>query len=136
MYCIYYIRFIKWNAYNNLALAKTFYFFLTGGHWLVMTVCIWLKGTDLGSGKAEQWLYRIISGFIYIFVFLNLHQGPTRARMAPYYCLIIVENAALYAVWLIYGVHDVEALTIMVPLVIFGGFFMGKLYLQCCSRAS
>lgn len=100
-------------------------FCLTGLHWLAMTIWISVKGTDFGTNCAERWLFRIVLGFIYIFVFLNLHDGPARSRMVPYFCLMLLENAALYAIWIVHSQHDSIVLTTAIPIVIFGGFFLG-----------
>ncbi|PVD23824.1 hypothetical protein C0Q70_17098 [Pomacea canaliculata] len=81
------------------------------------------KGTDFGTNCAERWLFRIVLGFIYIFVFLNLHDGPARSRMVPYFCLMLLENAALYAIWIVHSQHDSIGLTTAIPIVGFASQF-------------
>jgi hypothetical protein len=91
-----------------------------------MTAWIWLKGTDFGQGRLERALFRLVSGFIYIFVYLNVHDGPTRGRMAFYYCVVFIENCVLFVLWFI--AHDTlqQGWTIGASLVIFGGFVVGE----------
>ncbi|XP_070196574.1 XK-related protein 6-like, partial [Littorina saxatilis] len=101
--------------------------FSSGIHWLIMTIWIWVKGTDFGKGRVEQCLFRMVSGFIYIFVYLNVHDGPTRSRMTFYYCLVFLENAVLFAVWVIFGVPALD-MKIGVASVVFGGFVLGRFF--------
>ncbi|KAK7485331.1 hypothetical protein BaRGS_00023430 [Batillaria attramentaria] len=105
-----------------------------GLHWIAMTTCICITGTDFGSGKVERFLFRVVSGFIYIFVFLNLHDGPSRGRMGAYYCLMLLENAVLYAVWVIYGHNEIQVLNIAAPVIVFGGFLVGAVFLMIYYR--
>ena len=100
---------------------------LLGMHWLIMTVWIWIKGTDFGKGAVEKGLFRFVLGFIYIFVYLNVHDGPARSRMTFYYCLLFLEDAALFAVWVVYG-EPLFSMKIGAAVLVFGGFLLGMFF--------
>ncbi|KAL8598585.1 hypothetical protein ACOMHN_013468 [Nucella lapillus] len=99
-----------------------------GVHWVLMTVCTSIKGTDFGQGKWEKVLFHIASGFMYVFIFQNIHEGPSRGRMVPYYGLVFVENGALFAVWLIFGTPAL-GMKVAASVLVFGGFLLGALCL-------
>ena len=113
------------NRHGNILLLV--FVCLLGIHWLIMTIWIWIKGTDFGHGKVEKGLFRFVSGFIYIFVYLNVHDGPTRSRMTFYYCLLFLEDAVLFAVWIIYGKPPLS-MKIGAAVLVFGGFLLGMIF--------
>ena len=100
-------------------------FHLSGCHWLLAFLWISCRGTDFGSSFCERWLFRVVCGFIYIFVFLNLNDGKSRWRVLTYYCLVLAENAAMMAVFLL-TLDGAEELMISLCSVVFGGFVLGK----------
>ena len=86
---------------------------------------IWAKGTDFGQGRWEKSLFRVVTGFIYIFVYLNVHDGPTRARMAFYYGVMFIEACVLFAMWIIYGKPS-DTMKVGASVTIFAGFSLGR----------
>ena len=64
-----------------------------------------LQGTNF-CGSAEnrrrplsELVYNIVMGFVGIFEYLHLKDGPTRIKYIFYYLLISVEAAALMTLW-------------------------------------
>jgi hypothetical protein len=64
-----------------------------------------LQGTNF-CGSAEnrrrplsELLYNIVMGFVGIFEYLHLKDGPTRLKYLFYYALTSVEAAALMTLW-------------------------------------
>ena len=77
-------------------------YFITGVHWLVMTIWVMLQGTDFCPTKVEEKLFDLVVGVIYCFTFFNLKEGKTRWRALVFYSLMFVENAAALALWYLY----------------------------------
>lgn len=106
----------------NLSLLMKFC--ISGAHWLIAFICISVRGTDFGTGCCETWLLRLACAFIYIFVFLNLNDGPSRWRIVAYYMLVLLENIGMVTVFLVLG-NGVD-LILIACLVVFAGFFLGE----------
>ncbi|XP_059140183.1 uncharacterized protein LOC131928244 [Physella acuta] len=107
------------RTYNSWILA------VMGVHWLVAFICISVRGTDFGTGCCETWLLRLACAFIYIFVFLNLNDGPSRWRIVAYYLLVLLENIGMVTIFLVLG--NGADLILVACLVVFAGFFLGIL---------
>ena len=97
-----------------------------GCHWLYM--CISCRSTDFGVSLCERWMYNVLRGFIHIFVFLNLKEGKSRWRMLGYFCLVLLQNAAM--LYIFHLTKDVpQDVMISLCAVVFGGFVLGNLVL-------
>ncbi|XP_058535358.1 XK-related protein 7 [Ochotona princeps] len=68
-------------------------------HWCVMTFWVIQGETDFCMSKWEEIIYNMVVGIIYIFCWFNVKEGRSRRRMALYYCLVLLENAALTGFW-------------------------------------
>lgn len=91
-----------------------------------MTAWITVQNTDFGDTACEKRIFNAVSGFIYIFCFLNLKDGPSRTRMAIYYIITLIENSVLVIFWFVYKSENSPSwLTITTPTVIYGGFVLG-----------
>ncbi|XP_061191359.1 uncharacterized protein LOC133199560 [Saccostrea echinata] len=108
-----------------------------GIHWLVMTAWITLQNADFGDTACEKRIFNAVSGFIYIFCFLNLKDGPSRKRQTIYYIVTLMENSVLIILWFLYKPNtSPDWLSITTPTVIYGGFVVGSvmmfMYYRCC----
>ncbi|VDI65530.1 Hypothetical predicted protein [Mytilus galloprovincialis] len=108
-----------------------------GVHWIFMTFWITMQNAEYGDTACEKRLFNSISGFIYIFCFLNLKEGPSKSRMAAFYCFILAENALMMLLWFIYKPESTPAwLEITSLSLVFGGFVLGGIlmigYYCCC----
>ncbi|XP_044604322.1 XK-related protein 7 [Equus asinus] len=68
-------------------------------HWCVMTFWVIQGETDFCMSKWEEIIYNMVVGIIYIFCWFNVKEGRSRRRMTLYYCIILLENAALTGFW-------------------------------------
>jgi hypothetical protein len=92
-----------------------------------MTFWITMQNAEFGETACEKRMFNSVSGFIYIFCFLNLKEGHSRNRMAAFYCFILAENSLLILLWFIYHPEDTAMWLKVASLsVVFGGFVLGK----------
>ncbi|XP_006881748.1 PREDICTED: XK-related protein 7 [Elephantulus edwardii] len=68
-------------------------------HWCIMTFWVIQGETDFCMSKWEEIIYNMVVGIIYIFCWFNVKEGRSRRRMALYYCIVMLENAALTGFW-------------------------------------
>ncbi|RUS69149.1 hypothetical protein EGW08_023088 [Elysia chlorotica] len=94
-----------------------------GGHWLIAFIWISIRGTDFGTDCCERWVFRLVCGFIYIFVFLNLNDGISRWRITAYYVLVLLENTAMLVVFVILG--DSTDGIIIAFVLVYGAYMLG-----------
>lgn len=91
-----------------------------------MTAWITVQKADFGDTACEKRIFNAVSGFIYIFCFLNLKDGSSRRRLAVYYIVSMVENTVLVILWFLYESEtSSDWLSIVAPTVIYGGFALG-----------
>lgn len=75
------------------------------GHWGVMTIWIMHQGThffDSEHGHPNpcfEYLFNMLVGMIYLFVFINLKDEPTRYKYLAFYIITFVENFTFSALW-------------------------------------
>ncbi|GFR93485.1 XK-related protein [Elysia marginata] len=104
-------------ALRNLVLA------VMGGHWLIAFIWISIRGTDFGTDCCERWMFRVVCGFIYIFVFLNLNDGISRWRVTAYYVLVLLENTGMLVVYVILDGNVDGIVTAFV--FVYGSYMLG-----------
>lgn len=115
------------SQYKLLGGLNLLLFVYSGLHWLLMTAWITVQNADFGDTACEKRIFNAVSGFIYIFCFLNLKDGSSRRRLAVYYIVSMVENTALVILWFVYKREtSPDWLSIVAPTVIYGGFALGK----------
>uniref|UniRef100_A0A2C9M842 XK-related protein n=1 Tax=Biomphalaria glabrata TaxID=6526 RepID=A0A2C9M842_BIOGL len=102
-------------------------FALIGCHWMIAFIWLSVMGTDFGTGPWEKWLFRLVCGFIYIFVFLNVNEGPSRWRITTYYVIVFLENTAMVVVFLVTG--NGAEMVIPVSMIVFVAFFLGLMFM-------
>ncbi|KAG7260215.1 LOW QUALITY PROTEIN: hypothetical protein CRUP_033842 [Coryphaenoides rupestris] len=69
-------------------------------HWCAMAFWVVHGGTDFCIGR--RCCSNMVVGVVYIFCWFNVREGRTRLRMVAYYALVLLENAALSALWYAY----------------------------------
>ncbi|XP_013855325.1 XK-related protein 4 [Austrofundulus limnaeus] len=100
-----------------------------------MVVCImtfWIVHceTDFCITKWEEIVFDMVVGIIYIFSWFNVKEGKTRCRLFIYYLVILVENAALSALWYLYRTpQTTDAFAVPALCVIFSCFLTGLVFL-------
>ncbi|XP_061843328.2 XK-related protein 5a isoform X1 [Nerophis lumbriciformis] len=68
---------------------------VAGFHWLTASFWLVSQQLDICTGP---WCWRAFNGlvgFIHVFLFLNVKDGPSRFRMASFYTFMLIENATL-----------------------------------------
>lgn len=108
------------------------------GHWGVMSIWIMHQGThffDDHQGKPRlcpEYLFNMLLGAIYLFVFINVKDEPTRWKYVAFYTITIAENAIFTALWFITIDADfhfrLAILLIVVSLFLFGLLVMQIYY--------
>ncbi|XP_061550003.1 XK-related protein 4 [Phycodurus eques] len=99
-------------------------------HWCTMTFWIVHCETDFCISKWEEIVFDMVVGIIYIFSWFNVKEGRTRCRLFIYYLVILVENAALSALWYIYrSPHPTDSFAVPALCVIFSSFLTGVVFL-------
>ncbi|KAM6919348.1 LOW QUALITY PROTEIN: XK-related protein 4 [Xenentodon cancila] len=99
-------------------------------HWCIMTFWIVHCETDFCISKWEEIVFDMVVGIIYIFSWFNVKEGRTRCRLFIYYLVILVENAALSALWYLYRIPDnTDAFAVPALCVIFSSFLTGVVFM-------
>ncbi|CAK6977660.1 XK-related protein 4 [Scomber scombrus] len=99
-------------------------------HWCIMTFWIVHCETDFCISKWEEIVFDMVVGIIYIFSWFNVKEGRTRCRLFIYYLVILVENAALSALWYLYRTpHTTDSFAVPALCVIFSSFLTGVVFL-------
>lgn len=113
---------------------KKYYFslttiFISGLHWIAMTVWIIIQDTNFCPNKLEETLYNVVMGFVYCFCYINLREGHTRYRLMIYYTLMITQNFGSLFLYVL--ITDSEKQTklwsVTSTICIITGTFLGKL---------
>ncbi|XP_068604769.1 XK-related protein 4 isoform X1 [Brachionichthys hirsutus] len=99
-------------------------------HWCIMTFWIVHCETDFCISKWEEIVFDMVVGIVYIFSWFNVKEGPTRCRLLTYYLVILLENAALSALWyLCRSAHATDAFAVPALCVIFSSFLTGVVFM-------
>ncbi|OWF48620.1 uncharacterized protein LOC110452843 [Mizuhopecten yessoensis] len=118
-------------------LYQAWVFLAMGIHWCVMTFWITLQNADFGETTCEKRLFNSVSGFIYIFCFLNLKDSRARWRILAYHVVVLGENSLLVLLWFL-GRPDNTPMWMEVSTIaiVFGGYAVGgvfmMVYYSCC----
>ncbi|XP_036375062.1 XK-related protein 4-like [Megalops cyprinoides] len=99
-------------------------------HWCIMTFWIVHCETEFCISKWEEIVFDMVVGVVYIFSWFNVKEGRTRCRLFIYYFIILLENAALSALWYLYrSPASTEAFAVPALCVIFSSFLTGVLFM-------
>jgi len=72
---------------------------LCTAHWVVMSVWVLWQRTTACNTQCEEFLFALVLGVIYIFMFFNAKEEKTRYKYLLYYSFSFVENTAIILVW-------------------------------------
>jgi len=72
---------------------------LCAAHWVVMSSWIIFQRTAACNTKCEEFLFALVLGVIYIFMFFNAKEEKTRYKYLLYYTFCLVENTAIITIW-------------------------------------
>uniref|UniRef100_A0A0P4WAB9 XK-related protein n=1 Tax=Scylla olivacea TaxID=85551 RepID=A0A0P4WAB9_SCYOL len=75
------------------------------GHWAIMAACLLLCRAfrEACTSIFSEVLMSLVFGAVYIFVFLNYKDEPTRWKYVAYYTMWEVENLVLVVLFLLYA---------------------------------
>merc|ERR1712038_1422050 len=68
---------------------------LCAAHWIVMASWIIFQRTAACNTRCEEFLFALVLGVIYIFMFFNAKEEKTRYKYLLYYTFCLVENTAM-----------------------------------------
>merc|ERR1719270_684761 len=72
---------------------------LCAAHWIIMASWIIFQRTAACNTKCEEFLFALVLGVIYIFMFFNAKEEKTRYKYLLYYTFCLVENTAIITIW-------------------------------------
>jgi len=72
---------------------------LCAGHWVVMASWVVWQRTAACNTRCEEFLFALVLGMIYIFMFFNAKEERTRFKYMLYYTFCLLENSAIIAIW-------------------------------------
>ncbi|XP_055965295.1 LOW QUALITY PROTEIN: XK-related protein 4 [Sorex fumeus] len=99
-------------------------------HWCVMTFWIVHCETEFCITKWEEIVFDMVVGIIYIFSWFNVKEGRTRCRLFAYYLVVLLENAALSALWYLYKSPQIaDAFAVPALCVVFSSFLTGVVFM-------
>ncbi|XP_074085004.1 XK-related protein 7 [Macrotis lagotis] len=130
---------ILWHLFTIAARALAFALFASVfqlyfgifivAHWCVMTFWVIQGETDFCMSKWEEIIYNMVVGIIYIFCWFNVKEGPSRCRMSIYYCIVLVENAALTGFWYYNHNFPTDFSALIMVCVVAASFALGIFFM-------
>nr|XP_045013323.1 XK-related protein 7 [Jaculus jaculus] len=98
-------------------------------HWCVMTFWVIQGETDFCMSKWEEIIYNMVVGIIYIFCWFNVKEGRSRHRMTLYYCIVLLENAALTGFWYSSRHFSTDFSSLILVCVVASSFALGIFFM-------
>ncbi|XP_077625507.1 XK-related protein 7 [Crocuta crocuta] len=98
-------------------------------HWCVMTFWVIQGETDFCMSKWEEIIYNMVVGIIYIFCWFNVKEGRSRRRMTLYYCIVLLENAALTGFWYSSRNFSTDFHSLILVCVVASSFALGIFFM-------
>ena len=99
-------------------------------HWSIMLAWIVTMKTNFCHTQLEELIYDGLLAFVFIFVYFNPVDSPTRWRYTFYYLFMFVENVMLMTLWL---QHTCDAADkwyrLPAFLSFFAAFFLGLVFM-------
>eukprot|EP00111_Clytia_hemisphaerica_P011017 TCONS_00032294-protein len=99
-------------------------------HWLAMVIWLSYEGSEFCAHSNRcfqitlERIFAIVMGVVYVFCFINVKEGTTRARVMAYYIIFFIENSLLIAFW--YPTRSqIGILEIGAIVFTWGGFLIG-----------
>jgi len=103
---------------------------LCAAHWLVMASWVIFQRTTACNTQCEEFLFALVLGVIYIFMFFNAKEERTRYKYLLYYGFSFVENTAIILVWFF---HTPSTTWYVLPALSlhYLTFILGLLFMLC-----
>ncbi|XP_004698275.1 XK-related protein 7, partial [Echinops telfairi] len=98
-------------------------------HWCIMTFWVIQGETDFCMSKWEEIIYNMVVGIIYIFCWFNVKEGRSRRRMTLYYCIVLLENAALTGCWYFSRNFATDFRSLILVCVVASSFALGIFFM-------
>lgn len=98
-------------------------------HWCAMAFWIIHGGTDFCMSKWEEIIYNMVVGIIYIFCWFNVKEGRSRRRVTLYYCIVLLENAALTGFWYSSRNFSTDFYSLILVCVVASSFALGIFFM-------
>ncbi|KAG5201780.1 hypothetical protein JEQ12_004543 [Ovis aries] len=98
-------------------------------HWCVMTFWVIQGETDFCMSKWEEIIYNMVVGIIYIFCWFNVKEGRSRHRVTLYYCIVLLENAALTGFWYSSRNFSTDFHSLILVCVVASSFALGVFFM-------
>jgi len=105
---------------------------LCAAHWVVMASWVITQRTKACNTRCEEFLFALVLGAIYIFMFFNAKEERTRYKYLLYYCFCLLENTAIICIWFM------SPTTILTSWYVFPAmvghyltFFAGIMFMLC-----
>lgn len=105
------------------------------GHWGVMSIWVMHQGThffDDHHGKVRlcpEYLFNMLIGAIYLFVFINVKDEPTRYKYAAFYSITFAENILFSLLWMFSVDADLHFRLVFVGAVVVL-FLLSMIFMQ------
>jgi len=103
---------------------------LCAAHWLVMASWVIYQRTTACNTQCEEFLFALVLGVIYIFMFFNAKEERTRYKYLLYYGFSFLENTAIILVWFF---HTPSTTWYVLPALAahYLTFILGLLFMLC-----
>ncbi|CAH6777069.1 Xkr7 [Phodopus roborovskii] len=98
-------------------------------HWCIMTFWVIQGETDFCMSKWEEIIYNMVVGIIYIFCWFNVKEGRSRRRVTLYYCIVLLENAALTGFWYSSRNFSTDFYSLILVCVVASSFALGIFFM-------
>jgi len=105
---------------------------LCAAHWIVMASWVISQRTAACNTKGEEFLFALVLGVIYIFMFFNAKEERTRYKYLLYYSFCLVENSAIICIWFLSPSTSLASWYVFPAMVgHYLAFFAGIMFMLC-----
>jgi len=105
---------------------------LCAAHWIIMASWIIFQRTAACNTKCEEFLFALVLGVIYIFMFFNAKEEKTRYKYLLYYTFCLIENTAIITIWFVSPSTSLTSWYVFPAMVgHYLAFFAGIMFMIC-----
>merc|ERR1719430_1142354 len=105
---------------------------LCAAHWVVMASWVIAQRTAACNTRCEEFLFALVLGAIYIFMFFNAKEERTRYKYLLYYSFCLVENTAIICIWFLAPSTSLANWYVFPAMVgHYLAFFAGIMFMVC-----
>jgi len=105
---------------------------LCAAHWIIMASWIIFQRTAACNTKCEEFLFALVLGVIYIFMFFNAKEERTRYKYLLYYTFCFLENTAIIIIWFMSPSTNSTSWYVFPAMVgHYLAFFAGIMFMLC-----